>query len=343
MRRRRARRHGASARRRSSSRRSCAPATAWWSSSSTGARQSAPATTSSAWTRPSWAALRRRMSRLFSLPRPRFHDGFVSPELKLAVIPFRRLVHRRRAAAPAPSRGRLAAFTDLRVGDHVVHEDHGIARFAGFETKTVGGVTRDYLELEYRGSDRVFAPTDQLAKITRYVGTGGAPPQFSALGSKRWEGIKARARRAARELAGELLNLYAERRARTRPRVPARRRVAAGAGAGLPVPRDRRPARGDRGGQGGHGGTAADGPPDLRRRRLRQDRGRAPRRAQGGLRRQAGDDARADDDPGAAAPGHVPRAAPGVPDRGRDGLAAPQAGRGPRRPCRGSPTGRSTS
>jgi transcription-repair coupling factor (superfamily II helicase) len=142
-------------------------------------------------------------------------DGFVSPDLKLAVIPFRRLVHRRRAGAPAPARGRLAAFTDLRVGDHVVHEDHGIARFAGFETKTVGGVTRDYLELEYRGSDRVFAPTDQLAKITRYVGTGGAPPQLSALGSKRWEGVKARARRAARELAGELLNLYAERRTRT--------------------------------------------------------------------------------------------------------------------------------
>jgi transcription-repair coupling factor (superfamily II helicase) len=140
-------------------------------------------------------------------------EGFVSADLKLAVIPFRRLVHRRRAA-PAPSRGRLATFTDLRVGDHVVHEDHGIARFAGFETKTVAGVTRDYLELAYRGEDRVFAPTDQLAKITRYVGTGGEPPQLSALGSKRWEGVKARARRAARELAGELLNLYAERRSR---------------------------------------------------------------------------------------------------------------------------------
>ncbi len=100
------------------------------------------------------------------------------------------------------------------MGDYVVHEDHGIARFAGFETKTVAGVTRDYLELEYRGEDRVFAPTDQLAKITRYVGTGGEAPQLSALGSKRWEGVKTRARRAARELAGELLNLYAERRAR---------------------------------------------------------------------------------------------------------------------------------
>jgi transcription-repair coupling factor (superfamily II helicase) len=141
-------------------------------------------------------------------------DGFVSPDLRLAVIPYRRLVHRRRAAAPAPARGRLASFADLRVGDHVVHEDHGIARFAGFETKTVAGVTRDYLELEYRGEDKVFAPTEQLAKITRYVGTGGEAPQLSALGSKRWDAVKARARRAAQALAGELLNLYAERQAR---------------------------------------------------------------------------------------------------------------------------------
>jgi transcription-repair coupling factor (superfamily II helicase) len=141
-------------------------------------------------------------------------DGFVSPDLRLAVIPFRRLVHRRRAAAPAPVRGRAASFADLRVGDFVVHEDHGIARFAGFETKTLAGITRDYLELEYRGEDKVFAPTDQFAKITRYVGAGGDAPQLSALGSKRWEAVKSRARRAARELAGELLNLYAERQAR---------------------------------------------------------------------------------------------------------------------------------
>jgi transcription-repair coupling factor (superfamily II helicase) len=141
-------------------------------------------------------------------------DGFVSPELRLAVIPFRRLVHRRRAAAPAPARGRMASFAELRVGDFVVHEDHGIARFAGFETKTLAGVTRDYLELEYKGEDKVFSPTDQLTKITRYVGAGGDAPQLSALGSKRWDAVKARARRAARELAGELLNLYAERQAR---------------------------------------------------------------------------------------------------------------------------------
>jgi transcription-repair coupling factor (superfamily II helicase) len=141
-------------------------------------------------------------------------EGFVSPDLRLAVIPERRLVHRRRAAAPPPARRRLASFSELRVGDHVVHEDHGVARFAGFETKMVADVTRDYLYLEYRGEDRVFVPAEQLAKISRYIGTGGEAPQLSALGGKRWENMKARARRAARELAGELLNLYAERRTR---------------------------------------------------------------------------------------------------------------------------------
>jgi transcription-repair coupling factor (superfamily II helicase) len=145
----------------------------------------------------------------------RLREGFVSPELRLAVYPFRRLVHRRRRAearAPGAARGRLA-FSDLRVGDYVVHEDHGVARFAGFETREVGGVTRDYLYLEYKGEDRVYVPTDQLAKLSRYVGAGGEPA-LSALGGKRWQNMKARARRAAGALAGELLNLYAERRTR---------------------------------------------------------------------------------------------------------------------------------
>ena len=150
-----------------------------------------------------------------SFAEARLREGFVSPELKLAVYPFRRLVHRRAPAegrAPGAARGRLA-FSDLRVGDYVVHEDHGVARFAGFETREVGGVTRDYLYLEYKGEDRVYVPTDQLAKLSRYVGAGGEPA-LSALGGKRWQNMKARARKAAGALAGELLNLYAERRTR---------------------------------------------------------------------------------------------------------------------------------
>ncbi len=150
-----------------------------------------------------------------SFAEARLREGFVSPELKLAVYPFRRLVHRRKRGAervPGAGRGRLA-FSDLRVGDYVVHEDHGVARFAGFETREVGGISRDYLYLEYKGEDRVYVPTDQLAKLSRYVGAG-AEPALSALGGKRWQNMKARARKAAGALAGELLNLYAERRTR---------------------------------------------------------------------------------------------------------------------------------
>ncbi len=79
-------------------------------------------------------------------------EGFVAPSLKLAVLPEHRLLRRRRAqpsAGPRTGAGVMSSFTDLRVGVPVVHEDHGIGLFTGFETKTVGGVTRDYLQLEF--------------------------------------------------------------------------------------------------------------------------------------------------------------------------------------------------
>jgi transcription-repair coupling factor (superfamily II helicase) len=153
-------------------------------------------------------------------------EGFIAPQLKLAIFPEHRLLRRRRAERAGEDgarhggpgglrRGALRSFTELRTGDIVVHEDHGVARFAGFETRTVADVTRDYLYLEYQGDDRVFVPTDQLAKISRYVGAGGEHPPLSKLGGTRWDTMKARARRAAQELAGELLSLYAERRRRS--------------------------------------------------------------------------------------------------------------------------------
>src|SRR3954467_10861497 len=142
-------------------------------------------------------------------------DGFVAPGFKLAAFPEHRLIHRRKASTRPTRKGRglLRSFADLRTGDIVVHEDHGIARFTGFDTKTVMGVTRDYLELEFVNG-KVSMPVDMLAKISRYVGGGGAHPPLSRMGGSRWETMKARARHAAQELAGELLNLYAERRRR---------------------------------------------------------------------------------------------------------------------------------
>ena len=142
-------------------------------------------------------------------------DGFVWPGGRIALIPEHRLLRRRRRPdAAAESRRALRAMTELRSGVAVVHEDHGIARFVGFTTRTVAGVTRDYLELEFRDGDRVFVPSDQLHKVSRYVGADAADPPLSKLGGRQWEQMKLRARRAATQLAGELLTLYAERRRR---------------------------------------------------------------------------------------------------------------------------------
>jgi transcription-repair coupling factor (superfamily II helicase) len=139
-------------------------------------------------------------------------EGFVSSELKLAVIGERSLVR----AAPAGPRfagSRLTSFFDLRAGDYVVHEDHGIAQFSGIETRTVAGVTRDYLFLAFKEQDKLFVPHDQIGKVTRYIGASGAPPPLNRLGGAAWSAVKTRARKAVAEMAGELLTLYAARQA----------------------------------------------------------------------------------------------------------------------------------
>ncbi len=137
--------------------------------------------------------------------------GFVWRELGVAVLPDTQ-IFRKRAPRPEARLGRaLQSFSDLRTGDHVVHEDHGVGKLLGFETKEVAGVTRDYLFLAFRGEDRLYVPHEQIGKVSRYVGADGRPPALSKLGGKAWDRIKARARAGLRELAGELLALYARR------------------------------------------------------------------------------------------------------------------------------------
>ena len=137
--------------------------------------------------------------------------GFVWRDLGVALLPDTQVFRKRppRAAA-APGRA-LQSFSDLRTGDYVVHEDHGIAQLLGFETKEVAGVTRDYLLLAYRGDDRVYVPHEQIGKVSRYIGADSKAPALSKLGGKAWDNLKSRAREHLRELAGDLLQLYAQR------------------------------------------------------------------------------------------------------------------------------------
>ncbi len=121
-----------------------------------------------------------------------------------------------RDTTPMPSRRRRGVDPlQLSPGDHVVHEQHGVGCFVELTTRTVAGATREYLVLEYaagkRGqpADRLYVPTDQLDQVTRYVGSES--PSVHRLGGADWRNTKSRARAAVREIADELVRLYAAR------------------------------------------------------------------------------------------------------------------------------------
>ncbi len=246
-----------------------------------------------------------------------------------------------RAATPG-SAVRSSRSPTCAPGDYVVHEDHGVGKLLGFETKEVAGVTRDYLFLAFRGDDRLYVPHEQIGKVSRYIGADAKAPALSKLGGKAWQLLKSRARESragARRRADRALRPPPDH---ARRRVRPVRRLARAARGRVPLPRDRGPAARDRGGQGGSGGAEPDGPARLRRRRLRQDRGRRPRRLRRRAERQADADARPDHRARAAALEHLPRALPRLPGQRRDGLAVPQARRGEAGARATSPRARST-
>ena len=141
--------------------------------------------------------------------------GFVWRDLGLVLLPDHQVFRRRVPKERRLGGGRaLQSFADLRTGDYVVHEDHGVGKLLGFETKEVAGVTRDYLLLAFRGDDRLYVPHEQLGKVSRYVGADAKSPALSKLGGKAWQLLKSRARESVVELAGELIALYAQRQTR---------------------------------------------------------------------------------------------------------------------------------
>jgi len=97
----------------------------------------------------------------------------------------------------------------LQPGDHVVHVDHGIARYVGMTQRTFGDDVKEYLQLDFSGTDKIFLPADQIGRITRY--SGGPAPALSKLGGTEWERTKRRVRRAVGDLARELIEIYAAR------------------------------------------------------------------------------------------------------------------------------------
>lgn len=117
--------------------------------------------------------------------------------------------------APKPRRkdkaNAITSFVDLKEGDYVVHENHGIGQYIGMERLTVGDVTRDYLHIRYQGGDKLYIPTDQMDMLQRYIGNSDTAPKVNKLGGREWQKAKTKARGSVREMAEDLLKLYAQR------------------------------------------------------------------------------------------------------------------------------------
>ncbi len=119
----------------------------------------------------------------------------------------------RRARAPAakPTRSFLSDFRDLKLGDHVVHVEHGVGRFVGLRQIQVGLEQHEFMELRYHGEDKLFVPVQQLDQLQKY--TGSTRASLDKLGGTSWSKTKTRVRKAMRDMAEELLKLYAARKA----------------------------------------------------------------------------------------------------------------------------------
>ncbi|KRM19870.1 transcription-repair coupling factor [Ligilactobacillus hayakitensis DSM 18933 = JCM 14209] len=108
---------------------------------------------------------------------------------------------------------RLKSYTDLKEGDYVVHENHGIGRYMGLQTLEVSGKHRDYLTLMYQNDAKVFIPVDQLDKVQKYVASESKTPRINKLGGTEWKKTKSRVASKIEDIADELVELYAKREA----------------------------------------------------------------------------------------------------------------------------------
>ncbi|WP_227763983.1 transcription-repair coupling factor [Zhaonella formicivorans] len=143
-------------------------------------------------------------------------QGFEYPDLKLVLVTEQEVFGQRKRKKPRQAfkeGSKIGVFSDLKVGDYVVHVHHGIGRYLGIEQLEVGGVYKDYLLIQYSGEDKLYIPTDQVELIQKYIGAEGHVPKLNKLGGNEWNKVKSRVKASVQDMAKELLQLYAAREA----------------------------------------------------------------------------------------------------------------------------------
>ena len=141
-------------------------------------------------------------------------SGFECFDLKLLVITSQELIEgekRKKYKSSAFKEGEKVVYADLKVGDYVVHKNYGIGIFIGVNTITADGTTKDYIKIKYYGDDILYVPTNQLDNIRKYIGGDEGGLKVNKLGNKEWIKTKARVKNNLREVAKELIELYAKR------------------------------------------------------------------------------------------------------------------------------------
>ncbi|MDR2649527.1 MAG: transcription-repair coupling factor [Clostridiales bacterium] len=139
-------------------------------------------------------------------------SGFEYPLNKLAVISIMaRVEEKRKKRLTKQKASKIQSFTDLRVGDYVVHDNHGIGVYEGIEQITVDNVSRDYLKLSYSDGGKLYVQTNQMEMIQKYIGGEGVRARLNKLGGSEWGKAKNKARKAVAALARDLVALYAKR------------------------------------------------------------------------------------------------------------------------------------
>ena len=139
--------------------------------------------------------------------------GFEYPELNFVMISDREIfdVARRKSRRKVENANRLKSYTDINIGDYVVHRAHGIGMYKGIKKMTVANVSKDYLHIAYRGTDSLYVPVDQLDMLYKYAGSSDKELRLSKLGGSEWNKAKQKVRSATKDMAKQLVSLYAER------------------------------------------------------------------------------------------------------------------------------------
>lgn len=140
-------------------------------------------------------------------------QGFIYPEIRFAVFAEAeaRSGRKKKKAGPKAAGQRLQSFYDLKAGDYVVHESHGVGIFSGVETIETDGMARDFIKIKYQGDGVLFIPTTQLDRIQKYIGGEGVAPKLNKLGGQEWKRTVSKAKKAIDEMVAELIELYSHR------------------------------------------------------------------------------------------------------------------------------------